>query len=156
MKASAHPARFFPVLMVAFMVTISISAIVVFVRLAPRLWHERARARAATELAERYLALMNSGRCAAAQRLTVFPGPPEFCARHGETLSDLHVRCEHIEHRHERHHVNCDVEGTSNVRIGSSVQTLPINTPVMVLIVPRDGRLQVVDATSRADEALVP
>jgi hypothetical protein len=112
-------------------------------RVGQRLWRERQQDRAATELADRYLTLMHSGGCAAAQRLTVFPGPASYCAAAGDDLgTSLVVNCEHAERRHEQHHVYCDVRSTSH------------HDAVEVLVVTRDGGLRVVDAASRTETFL--
>jgi hypothetical protein len=131
-------------LRLATIAVVTLATIVTIVRCATDLWRERERGRAATALAERYLTLMNTGRCPQAQRLTVFPGSAQFCAATGENLRGVHIRCEHVEHKYERHRVNCDVD--SDVRRAEQV----------VLIVERGGHLIVVDATARTDESFGP
>lgn len=131
-------------LWLATVVGVTLIAIVAIARFGADLWREREQGRAATALAERYLTLMNTGRCPQAQLLTVFPSSVQFCAAAGENLSGFHIRCEHVEHKYEHHRVNCDVDSDVN------------RAEEVVLIVERGGQLVVVDATDRTDESFGP
>jgi len=109
-----------------------------------RLWREHQDQREVAEVAERYLTLMHSGHCAAAQQLTVFPASAKFCDQQGTISSGVLVRCDRISQQSGQYQADCSLGGSSG------------HGELRVLLVRRDERLQVVDETLPPGEGFGP